>query len=892
MQIMRNKTATFAIVILLTLSMLSSTMLLQNVSAHAPAWTIPTWAYISVMPNPVGVGQTTFLGFWIDKVPPTAYQEYGDRWHNFMVTVTKPDGTTETLGPFTSDDAGGAHTTYAPTQLGNYTFVFNFPGETLKGDNPSPIAGTAYPAYVGDYFSPSTSPKATLTVQQEPVVATPTAPLPTGYWQRPIPSMNLDWYKIAGNWLGYAAGSGGGAAGGAYYNKTDSTANFNPYTTAPNTGHIVWTKPYSFGGIMGGDYGGTQYGSAYNSDNQYQPKWGGIIINGVVYYSLIPGSTTNPAGWVAVDLRTGQTLWTKNTTSVLRTGQILNIINPNQYGGFPYLWALPPSPYAGTTSGGLQLNNTWEMYDAMTGNYILSIVNAPTAPAVIRPGLTVQIALLPTMVSDDNGNLIGYYVNGTTRTLNMWNSTLAIIKYNYQTGRSVNTWTWNPPQVANIDWSLGIQWTKPLATTVTAPNGTSVNISPTLNVGKIASNVLVLTSSPEAFSQFMGEYTVQAGYSAVDGSLLWGPIWRTITPYTRMNALAAAADGIFYEFTMETMSWRAFSLNTGQLVWGPISLGNSQDVYGYYTQQYIVAYGALYMTDLGGYVYALNATTGARLWTFFTGDAGLDTPYGVYPLYNLAAAADGKIFALGGHLYSPPLYPGSKIYALNATTGELIWDMPSFVITNQPNCALAEGYFLLPNAYDNQLYCYGKGTSKLTVTAPSVGVTTTTPITISGTITDTSPGSQQSIALANFPNGLPCVSDDTMTGWMEYVYMQQPCPANVKGVPVSIDVLDSNGNYRNIGTATSDGSGTFAFTWTPDIPGDFTVVATFAGSESYWPSNSEAHFHAASAPTAVPVSTAAPSIADQYFVPSVVAIIVVIIIGFAVLAMLMLRKRP
>jgi hypothetical protein len=89
--------------------------------------------------------------------------------------------------------------------------------------------------------------------------------------------MNLDWYAIAGNWLGYTLGSGGGGAGGGYYNNT---ANFNPYSTAPNSAHILWTKPYSFGGIMGGDFGGTQYGSNYNSNNMYQPKWGGIIING------------------------------------------------------------------------------------------------------------------------------------------------------------------------------------------------------------------------------------------------------------------------------------------------------------------------------------------------------------------------------------------------------------------------------------------------------------------------------------------------------------------------------------------------------------------------------------------------------------------------------------
>jgi hypothetical protein len=84
----------------------------------------------------------------------------------------------------------------------------------------------------------------------------------------------------------------------------------------------------------------------------------------------------------------------------------------------------------------------------------------------------------------------------------------------------------------------------------------------------------------------------------------------------------------------------------------------------------------------------------------------------------------------------------------------------------------------------------------------------------------------------------------------------------------------------------------FTLTWTPDIPGDFTVVANFAGSESYYPSYAETSFYVgAPAPTAVPVATAAPSMADLYFIPSIVAIIVVIIIGF-VATILVLRKRP
>ena len=199
----------------------------------------------------------------------------------------------------------------------------------------------------------------------------------------------------------------------------------------------------------------------------------------------------------------------------------------------------------------------------------------------------------------------------------------------------------------------------------------------------------------------------------------------------------------------------------------------------------------------------------------------------------------------------------------------------------------------MPNAYDNQLYGKGKGSTKVTVTAPSVGVTTTTPITISGTVTDISAGSQQGFAAANFPNGLPCVSDESMTGWMEYVYMQQAYPTTVTGVPVSIEVLDSNGNYRNIGTTTSDGSGTFAFTWTPDIQGDFTVIATFAGTESYWPSSAETHFYAAlSAPTMSPAPTASQSMADQYFIPAIAGLFVIVIIVLALVVMIILRKRP
>ena len=196
------------------------------------------------------------------------------------------------------------------------------------------------------------------------------------------------------------------------------------------------------------------------------------------------------------------------------------------------------------------------------------------------------------------------------------------------------------------------------------------------------------------------------------------------------------------------------------------------------------------------------------------------------------------------------------------------------------------------NGYDNQLYAYGKGPSRLTVDVPSVGVTTNTPITIKGTITDISAGSQQEAVAANFPNGLPCISDASQSQFMEAVYQQQAMPTNLTGVPVSLNVVDANGNYRTIGTVVSNAYGTYSYTWTPDISGDYTVIANFAGTNSYYPSEAATAFSAGqSAETSSPQPTQQTSTADIYILPGIIAIIVVIIIGFAA-TILILRKRP
>ena len=119
-------------------------------------------------------------------------------------------------------------------------------------------------------------------------------------------------------------------------------------------------------------------------------------------------------------------------------------------------------------------------------------------------------------------------------------------------------------------------------------------------------------------------------------------------------------------------------------------------------------------------------------------------------------------------------------------------------------------------------------------------------------------------------------------------------PTNITGVPVTFCVIDSNGNYRTIGTTTTNALGDYSFTWKPDIPGNYTVYATFAGTNGYYGSTASTGFYASSpATTAAPIATPLTGLAsNNTLMYGIVAIIIVIIVGIVALAMIMLRKRP
>jgi hypothetical protein len=79
MQFAKNKTTntTFAIILMLTIAV--TLVALPTANAHTPAWTVPTWSYLTISPDPCGIDQTAILVFTVNWVPPGAGGPQGDR---------------------------------------------------------------------------------------------------------------------------------------------------------------------------------------------------------------------------------------------------------------------------------------------------------------------------------------------------------------------------------------------------------------------------------------------------------------------------------------------------------------------------------------------------------------------------------------------------------------------------------------------------------------------------------------------------------------------------------------------------------------------------------------------------------------------------------------------
>jgi hypothetical protein len=759
-------------------------------------------------------------------VPPTAgLIGLGDRWQDYTIEVTKPNGSKETLGPFTSDPVGSMYTFFTPTEVGTYTFQFSFPGQTIQA--------------FGDYYQPSTSAINTLTVQQNAIESWPAAELPADYWQRPINAENREWYTIGGNVLG----TGSSSFGTHQYN---STCNFMPYTKAPNSPHILWTRELTFGGIIGGEFGGGGTSSYYHG-HSYEPKFTPpVIIQGRLYYNEFIAGNTAGTRVCCIDIRTGEELWVKENMYITN-GQIYDYISPNQYGGISYLWDLSGS--------------TWHMYDAFTGEWILDIANATGGEIVMSPA----------------GDMLVYVLNGANNWLAMWNSSSIPQMLAGPLGSGTAGWQWRPPVGATLDWKDGIQWN------VTVPEIAGVQSIPFYNG---MTNDILFASTANIFGASPG-WEIAVAYDAHTGEQLWVENRTIPLGATAWMLNGPIGDGVICQYHESSMEWYGFDLATGKQLWGPTE--PYADAWGMYQTGSMIAYGKLYALCIDG-LHCYDVHTGEHLWDYIAKPTGLETIYPNWPFdVGSFSIADGKVFIVSGHSHLQPLFRGARLYAIDAETGEELWSSTGWLSAGWRDApAIADGYLLTQNCYDNQIYCFGKGLTETTVTGPEAVQPLGTQVLIKGTITDQSPGDT---CLGIPAAGTAAIADEYMNVWMDYLYMQKPCPAYVEGVEVTINAIDPNGNFIDIGKTKGNMDGEYGLLWTPEIEGKYEIIATFEGSESYWSSYDTTFVGVGPEPSASgqiePEPTEAPLITTEMaIILASVILAVVVIAGFWIV-----RKR-
>jgi hypothetical protein len=871
MNILKPKTATIALTVCLILAMAMALFPLDAVKAQD---TRTTHAYIGATPNPVGVGQETLLHIGIMEQLSVTQQ----KWEGLTVTV-EHNGETITLNNnghgFSTDSTGGTGYSFIPDEVGEYILQTHFPQQETTSNKKASI----YP--VGTIMAASDSPKLTLVVQEDPIPIYQEHPLPTEYWTRPIDSQLRSWSSVSGSQLEVAS-----------YGASLVSGN----EAAPDTAHILWKQQLELGGLAGGDLGGA---GTYTGD-AYEGKFSGsLIIEGILIYQKFDtvglGANISPDNWfVAVDMHTGKTLWEKQlneygNSSLARVypafGFIYNWDSFNAHGTHPYLICTTSAPGLMSSAG-----STWHAFDPLTARWEWTWTNCPTGTRNRGP----------------HGEIIIYTVSLSAKTVTMWNSSAVIDAYWGTTPNSPVWGSWRP-QGKIIDaqgdtattpatplGKNGIQWQAAI---------TGGDLAGTVAAYKIDDRIVGYDWVAVSSSMFSGTLGVsEISVWGIDisagneGKVLFDEAWNAPTSWTEgdiqvsMSAVSIE-NGLMAFWAKELRHHVGFSTDNGKYMWGPTESQNYLDYLGHHTG---IAYGKYFSQGMSGILYCYDALNGSLLWTYKAPDhynqVLWSNQWHIRPLFF----AGGKIY-MGTSEHSPvdPLPRGSPLVAVDCETGEEVFRADGLFRQTEwgGRAVIGDSIIATMDTYDLQVYGIGKGPSATTVEAPDSAQAFGAQVLVKGMVTDVSPGTEEYASTARFPNGVPAVSDANMSEWMLYVYKQFERPADIVGVDVTISVLDPNGNVYSVGTATSDATGFYSCAFVPEVPGTYTVVASFDGSGAYYGSSAETALTVEEAPEATPPPTEPPaSVADMYLLPSTIGIIVAVVV-VGLLLFMMIRKR-
>ena len=812
-------------------------------SGVSPSITITTKAFLGVSPNPIGIGQPILVNAWLHPPILVNRQFIGA----FTINIEKPDGTTDTISGI--DSYAGDSTAwieYNPEETGIYRFKFDFIGQYF----PTLTVGST--TYMSAYYKPSTSGWVNITVQQEMVSSWQPIPLPSDYWTRPISPNTREWWTIGGSFP--TTGIIGGANWPADTNNYMSNYNFIPYVQGPESGHVVWKKQFALGGLAGGPGGQTSLSTGGGLTGAGFPT---IIYQGRCYESYTkPGATAgvtnvNYTYWKCYDLRTGQIYW--------------------------------DMPVAQSSTGSALVPNMVEYHKQ----------GFEVAGATARAGYTVYLSLIQAGSGSTDGRILKWDPYTGALSINLTgppSSFGSTTVYGYPWVLSVQNLGTSIPAAQRyrlINWSLennAGNWVAAGGGSVANENDFSKRIYnnitwPFTNLGTVQDfEAMIAVSIGSQSANGTGTSIAQTltGASMLTGATLWSTQTDNSTGLeTFFSSGISVADHGKLACRMQDGPIRCWDLQTGKVLWESKLSAYPWGVFGAYNVQ--SAYGFYYTADYDG-VHAINWTNGNIEWTFNAQAVPFETPYNEqYSFHSSAKVADNKYYTVvSEHTPTQPLTRGCKLYCLDAHTGKQLWNATNFQGVPGSRTfqgAIADGYLALTNEYDGYTYFYGKGPSQTTISAPQTAITIGQSIEITGTVLDQSPGSL----------GTPAIADESMADWMDYIHANSPKPTNAIGVPVSLDAYDPNGNYIHIGNIASNVDGSFQKLWSPDLAGEYTIIASFAGTNSYGSSSASTGLGVVNAPQ--PTSTQTTTQAVQATTPTtfeiaiLIAVIVAILIG-------------
>ncbi|MCW4022047.1 MAG: PQQ-binding-like beta-propeller repeat protein [Candidatus Bathyarchaeota archaeon] len=842
-----EKTRLTKVLIALTLSLSLLTFTLPFSVGHAQETFEPV-PYINVMPNPVQVNNP--LLFHVGSVYPTPNPPMAG-WSGLTVEITDPQGNTEVLGPIDTDSTGGTGVPYTPTIVGTYSARTHFPEQEL-------IANSGYIGPAGTIMTESYSEELEFVVQEDPISFYPGHALPTEYWSRPIDQQIREWYTISANWLGYVPPTNP--------DPHSIIASYNEY--APESAHVLWTEPITMGGLAGG----TSLWQGFEQGDAYEGKFGSgglfgaagpVIIGGVLFYNQFEGIGTNAEQWVnAIDIHTGEMLWSKSldaptaTNLRLAFGQTFYWDSYNYHGVFDFLWA---------TSG-----SDWHAFDPFTGRWVYTMEGMPSGTKVYGP----------------KGEIFLYSIDKNAGTMTLWNSSRIV--------SSEGSWR---PQGQTYNASAGIEWTVTIDGLAELPG----------SVYKYRQGVILgadfTRSGPAPDPATMWAICVDLEHG--DAELMWDTTWAVPSGAALLSVEdVSEEEDLFIVSTKETRVTYGFRLSTGEEIWGPTPMRHYTDNWGHSSGNSwdIIADGKVIAGNYGGTVWCYNAQTGAVDWTFDIDDQYTEVLHNNLWRFRPVFVADGKLYIENTeHNPRDPQPRGAPFICLDLETGDQIFRIPYRGSEWSSTPIIGDSIITMYNEYDQRIYAIGKGASATTVQANPQVMTQGNSVMITGTVMDVSPGTKDEAIKLRFPNGVAAVSDADMTDWMLYVYNQFARPADAAGVQVTIEVVDGNNNYQSIGTTTTDANGNYGLMFTPEVSGQYMVIATFSGSNSYYGSSATGYFGVdeALAPAA-PIEPEEPELptepgesVETPLITTEIAIIigVVAIAAIAALAFVLLKRR-